>query len=680
MLRTIAVALVILDHLELIQRLPGHPQGGFIGVDIFFVISGFLITGHIVTERIAKGKISLRDFYVRRARRIVPMAVLVVVVFVIASYAIFWASQANRYAVDGIWSLLFVSNIAFTASGTDYFATDAPSIFQHYWSLSVEEQFYIFWPVIVIAAGGVAMRSKHPRRTLAAVALCVFTISFIWACLSTASGPVAAYFSTFSRAFEFAAGAILAIVAPALTRVSTQARLPLALTGLIGLAASVWLIDPAVGFPGPWALLPVISTVAVIAAGTGKEGGVTIPFITSSPVIYVGNISYSLYLWHWPIIVIAAAFIPSNLAVIVIALGLTVGLSALSYRYIERAVLASSWLLEMSGNPTRRPRILKSVGALAAGLTIAVAVIGGSTAMTQRSSDSGTSYALDTPNEPNTVTRLVNALQIQVSASLSTSSWQGLTPAVDELGEGITADLEDCWTSREEPFDTCDRGDPLAKYSVALIGDSIAMTYAPGLLRLLEPLDMHLRIYAKAGCPAADVAVLSTDGSPYVQCDEFRDRTHAAITDDPPDLVVAASSLTFETGRDLNNPDRMEVLGEGWRSTLGAINGAKRVAVITAPPKGQDLAVCANRFNTPVACATTVGAAWDETRTTITRAASENGATLIDSGLWYCDTEGSCPVSVDGLIVRRDQVHLTKEYSESLAPILSAWLEKLLGS
>ena len=225
-LRAIAVLTVIASH----AGVPFLP-GGFVGVDVFFVISGFLISQLLFREVEKSGRVSIPGFYARRARRILPAATLVTVATIVASAI--WLSAIDLLEVvkDALWAVFFAANIHFAAVGTDYFAAEEPpSPLQHYWSLSVEEQFYLVWPALLLVLVLVARRraAALPQRLVFGVLLVVTVASFVWSVVSTSSDPLAAYFSTPARAFELGLGALTALVAPAVA-----ARWPALVRGLV---------------------------------------------------------------------------------------------------------------------------------------------------------------------------------------------------------------------------------------------------------------------------------------------------------------------------------------------------------------------------------------------------------------------------------------------------------------
>ncbi len=270
-LRALAVLLVIANHLW------GWPRGGFIGVDVFFVISGFLITGLLIREREVSGRINFREFYARRMRRIFPMATLVLIVTVVGAQFLLFPSVAESTLVDALWAFIFLENWHLIAVGTDYFhAADGMSAVQQYWSLSVEEQFYLVWPAVLALVWwasrrrGLAGRWRFDSlRALPTVVLAVITAaSFGWAMYRTGQDPTAAYFATTTRVWELGIGAILAFVAVRLTTLPDRLRWWGARIGIGIILAAAFLLTAESPFPGPWALLPVLGTALVLAAGT----------------------------------------------------------------------------------------------------------------------------------------------------------------------------------------------------------------------------------------------------------------------------------------------------------------------------------------------------------------------------------------------------------------------------
>lgn len=249
-LRAIAVLAVVANHLT------GYPGGGFVGVDIFFVISGFVITLGLVRERETAGRVSFKDFYFRRVARILPAGTLAIVVTIIVSYIAFFAERANSVLQDGLWALFFSANWRFALTGTDYWAEDSPiSPLQHYWSLGVEEQYYFVWPLVVVLVLSVAAKLRASiggRRIILAVILAVLiAVSFAWALMETKDNAAWAYFSTPSRAWELGVGALIAVLNPLFRYISPAFRAILGWAGIAGIAASIAIIAKSFTFPTP---------------------------------------------------------------------------------------------------------------------------------------------------------------------------------------------------------------------------------------------------------------------------------------------------------------------------------------------------------------------------------------------------------------------------------------------
>ncbi|WP_231735123.1 acyltransferase family protein [Microbacterium hominis] len=342
-LRALAVLAVIGAHAA------GWPRGGFAGVDVFFVISGFLITGMLLREQRATGRIRLARFYGRRARRLLPAALVTVGAVIGAAFALFGRARAEQVLWDGVSALLLVSNWRFTQQGTDYFhAGDAVSPLQNFWSLSVEEQFYLVWPGLLIVSllfvPAVARRGRAVATVVAAWAVVVIAASFGWALLQGASAPTAAYFSTATRAWEFALGALLAAGVPVLRRIPAAAAALLAWIGVAGVVASLLLIDPAtVGFPGPWAAAPTAATVLALAGGVAASPRALFPW-TNPLAVVVGNASYSLYLWHFPVVVFAAALLPASPWSLPLTLAIVAVVGFASYAIVEQPLRYAPFL------------------------------------------------------------------------------------------------------------------------------------------------------------------------------------------------------------------------------------------------------------------------------------------------------------------------------------------------
>lgn len=316
-----AVLLVIFDHLGF----RGF-HGGFIGVDVFFVISGYLITSLLAAEyaekttvRHGRGSISIVRFYLRRARRILPAAIAVIAAIVVGSHLLLNSLRVQQVQHDALWAALFGSNINFIRQVSDYFAADlaTSSPFNHYWSLAVEEQFYFVWPVLFLMVAGrhglrICGRRIGWRLRLALALAAIGVGSFAWSVLDTHANPASAYFSTFTRAWELALGGLIGVATTSATTIRTRQATAASLAGVSLLLAGCFVIDTDSAFPGYIALLPTLGAAFLIVAGLTNPSPLPNQLLSAAPMRFVGRISYSLYLWHWPFIVFVAARFPQE--------------------------------------------------------------------------------------------------------------------------------------------------------------------------------------------------------------------------------------------------------------------------------------------------------------------------------------------------------------------------------
>ena len=336
-LRALAVLLVLAYHADL-----GPFSGGYIGVDVFFVLSGFLITSLLVRELGVTGGLSLRRFWARRARRLLPASCLVIVATLVAGSFVLAPLAQLDLARDGLAAATFVVNIVFAHQQGDYLTADlAPSPLLHFWSLAVEEQFYLVWPILLLLVAGYRRRYRAAVAGLVAVLWPVSLAACVW--LTTRNQPWA-FYGLPTRAWELLTGAGLALLAAKLLRIPGPVRALLGWAGLAAVVVSAMAFSDTTTFPGVAAALPVLATAAVVAAGPALRTGPA-ALLRWGPLQWIGQRSYSIYLWHWPALVLVAAELGplsawQRLAVVLAS----VGVAAVTYSFLENPVRHSRWL------------------------------------------------------------------------------------------------------------------------------------------------------------------------------------------------------------------------------------------------------------------------------------------------------------------------------------------------
>ncbi len=634
-LRGVAVLLVIADHAF------GWPRGGFLGVDVFFVLSGFLITGLLVSEVERTGQISLRRFYARRARRLLPAAVLVLVVTDLAAVLLLLPARAHATVVDSLWALGSAANIWFAHLGTDYFANNRPpSPVQHYWSLSVEEQFYVVWPSLILLTLAIGLRAGWTRRRcLLVVAGLVVAGSFAWSVATAGS----AYFSSPARAWELGAGAVLALLPAVAGRAGL--RQVCAALGAIGLAVSVFVI-PTTAVPGYAAALPVLATVALLYGAP--------PLLGWRPLRFFGLISYSLYLWHWPVLVLAAD-IPGGTTgpATLLCLALVLGLSAASYRWVETPARQSLWLSPLADRSRDRPR--RRLIAPAWALTVVTALAAAFVLTGIRPTAAPAAAPAAAIPDPNSLPDL-GAL---VRKGLSLRRWpEGLG---DLTGAGAPEWVRDgCLDVGPRNRERCTYGPKTAETTVAVLGDSIATSWMP-TLRAAGGRDWRVHLLTHRQCPM----VLVPEGATKAvreSCAQHQQWVIGQVQALRPDVIVLSSRYGGM------EPSQWRAGTERALARL-APTGA-RTFVLEPPPDTGNLQQCRTRLSTPRQCVEPISElhrAFSAAELAATRSGTGN---FVDSTDWFC-LDGRCPAVIAGTAVHFDGEHLTAAYGQFLGPYLA---------
>lgn len=677
-------------------------NGGYVGVDVFFVLSGFLITGLIVRELEKTGTVSLSAFYARRARRLLPAAAVALVATVIASALFLPPLSVPDVARDGAAAALYVSNMRFAFQATDYLqATNAPSPLLHYWSLGVEEQFYLFWPALLLFF---ARDGRGTIARLAAVVAVVFGASLALSIVLTGIAQPWAFFTLPARAWELALGAALALAAA--RRMALPARLaaPVGLLGIAGIVAAGLLLDTTTPFPGVAALVPTVGAAFVIAAGlrgpaagTPRTGGmpIHIRLLSLPPMRWVGRISYSLYLWHWPILVIPAAALEDALALPIrlVLAGVAVVVAALSQRFIEEPIRRG---LFVGFRPRRTLALAGVVTVVAAALSLSLApggllaapsTVPGSASVDQQTIASDIAQALGSPKaSPSSRGSRSPATSAAPSTVSPPPASTGPTPVPANLTPALAwarGDLPPIYrdgchlTYVQTTPGTCAYGDTSSSTTVVLLGDSHAAQWFPALLRAATRHHWRLLSLTKSACTPADIAIWDPAlNREYAECDVWRSIVLQRIAREHPALVVMAMSRSYTLaigGRAAALDDNRGAMQSAIARTLRTLEATSRnVALIAETPHSTfDPPVCLSaHMSDALDCATPLALAIDlPFRDLESRAAAVAGVQFVDATAWICPSE-PCPAVIGHVLVYRDPHHMTATFAAALADYL----------
>ncbi len=625
-LRALAVAGVVAFHFGL-TALPG----GFAGVDIFFVISGYLITRQLAGEIAETGRLDLLRFYARRARRLLPAALLVILATLAFGVIVLSPEEQALYSKGAMYASAYMINLWLIRWSFDYFNDAASNPFIHYWSLSVEEQFYLAWPALLMLAAWL----RPDKRTITIAIAITGLVSFA-ACawLTSVSQPWAFYFSPL-RAWEFAAGGLAATV-PA--RLDTRPRLGMAL-GLLGLAmiATAYLtFSEDSPFPGFLALAPVAGTVLLLKAGAaGARVGVNAA-LALPPLQWVGKLSYSLYLWHWPVIVYAGMLSPQlTLAQRLACLGLTLALSVLSYHLIENPIRRNGWLTAKAARALVPAALLTGTGAAAAY---------GNARLAAADLDPAQRIIAASAAEPSTARARAGCV----------ADYQTVTPNPCVFGGGGR--------------------------TIALFGDSHADHWSTPLIEAAGRNGFRVETWLKNSCRASRLSVWSSQlKRDYSECDRWREQAIDEIIQARPALVVI-SELALTSGRKMaaraGDTDRQDAdWRAGLRSTLTSLSkaGLKVAFIRDVPFNDEHIDTCVARAlwrgETPSRCDQTRAYAANDRMAAVEReiVTGVPGASYVDLTDRFCSAT-TCHVFIDGKLAFRDQHHLATPFAETLAP------------
>ncbi len=661
-LRGVAVLLVVVYHYW-----PGLLPGGYVGVDVFFLLSGFLITRLLLLEVERSGRVDLGRFYQRRMRRLLPAASLVLVLTALCTFWLLPASDWNRIGAETIASTLYVQNWWLAAAAVDYLGAGSnPSPLQHFWSLSVEEQFYFVWPALLALVALWATRSAR-RLALLGVML-VFTLaSLAWSVWHTLQDPSVAYFVSTTRAWELGAGGMLAFwhrVTP-----PRWIRLVLAPAGLAAILLAALIYSDQTRFPGVAALLPVLGAAAVILAGmNGGPGGLG-RWMQAGPLVYLGGISYSFYLWHWPLLVLAGTERSADAGAWLLALfALAIALSDLSKRFVE--------------DRFRHPAVGNGAGArrtwLLVAACMALSVLAGVALQMAAERSAATALAaLDSAG-----TGPAGALAIG-AAPLLRDEGRGfappLTAARGDIAEVYRLGCHGNET-KTEPV-RCELGAPGSTRILAVAGDSHAAQWIPALAILAERHGWRLHAYTKSGCPFAPETTYLR-GKPYEACSEWNRRLLEELRAEPPEVLVTSQYVGHLVVGSKGRPDSAARFARGLVASWSSLqaSGTTIVAMRDTPRIGFDVVDCMAREGGDYeACALDRNEAFSYPDPVLQAAGLNAAVVLVDLSDHICHVDKCRPV-VGDVLVYRDPNHLTATYVRTLAPALETYLRPLMDS
>lgn len=651
-LRAVAVLQVVAYHAT-----PGFLSGGYIGVDVFFVISGFLITTHLLRSLDADGSISLAAFYARRALRILPAAFTVLVLTLLA--ALVWMPPLQHESVFewAVAAAVYAPNVLAGLLSTDYLAESVPSVFQHYWSLGVEEQFYVLWPAILLLGWRVLGRSE---KRLFATTGGLVAVSFVLGLVVMQFSQPWAFFSLPTRGWELGTGTLVAFLlrrGPA-----WPGRLPagiMAWAGLTAVLLAAFAFDSETPFPGYHAAVPVIGTALVIVGGTGRMGPARMLGI--QPLQFIGLLSYSLYLVHWPLLVIPQAAVgyahPLPLELRLFLGALAIPVAYLLFRLVEDPVRRARPLTSMP--PVRT--LLSAVGAT---LLIFALAVGGSAVQQRVPLDAGRA----TPEAP---------LTPYPSGTGFVPS--NLAPSLRESTDDVALLYRNgCAGSLLEPDASgCQFGRNDDAPVVALFGDSHAASWFPALHALAEDGRIRLDISTMGTCPSA-VAATPLERTPAARCDGWREDVIQRLNAEPPAVILLANyAPRYEPRGDADFADRW---AEGLAATIDSLPEASRVGVIAdVPDMGVSPAIClSDNVESADTCAVPRSEALRPDLAAAERAAAgARNAAYLDLTDHFCN-RSDCPSVIGNLLTHRDGDHLTATFAEALAEPLWQELEPLV--
>jgi peptidoglycan/LPS O-acetylase OafA/YrhL len=692
-LRAVAVLAVVLFHADA----PGV-GGGYVGVDVFFVISGFLITGLLWREVTTAGIVRLRRFYGARARRLLPASAAVGVATAIGSAVLLPPLEARKVILDGITSALYVGNYGFAVQGTDYMAADTPpSPFQHYWSLGVEEQFYLVWPAMII--GVVWLSRRANRRTeapatpsqmpylavLALIGAVSFAVSLAW----TYAQPSWAFFSLPTRAWELAVGGLVALTAGQWRRLPALAAAIAGWAGLGVILLTCNQLGTTTPYPGTAALFPVLGTALVIGAGCAASSQGVGRALSTPPMRAVGQVSYSWYLWHWPVLLLAAPLLGHPLGLVgrLAAAVVSGGLAVLTLRLIEnpfRFATSLRWSASRSlalGGAATAVAVCTGVALLVL-VPLPVGRGPAAPALTVTAAPLPAGHNVDPYDAA--VHRAYTQVQAAVTASAELKAVPSNLgpPLADASGDRAAILLNGCLRSFFQVSQgECATGDTASTKTVTLVGDSHATMWSPALQRVAEQRHWRLETMGKEACPLMNLPIrYPLLRREYAECEQWRGQIIARLQAEHPQLVVLSMSRLYGADYGFRSYDPAWIDGLKLLVTQLRATGAKVLVLGPIPGPPPMVPTClSGHLDDATACSPPRSTAVNESGIAAESAGTKaGGGHYADVTELFC-TADRCPVIVGNTLVYRDDNHLTMQYARVLAPVVGALADRALA-
>ncbi len=664
-LRGVAIALVVAFHIWF-----GRVSGG---VDVFLVLSGFFFTGSLLRGAESTGTVRILHTAGRLARRLLPALVTLLAAVVAATVLLRPFTQWGEMAAQTLASLLYYQNWYLALSWSDYLAAD-PSVspLQHLWSMAVQMQFYLLAMLVVASAAALCLRFGRPGalRPVLAVLLAAGTVaSFVYAAHGTAVHQGWNYYDSFARAWELSAGGLLAIVAPWL-KPPRPVRVAAAVLGAVMVLVCGWLIDGADRFPGPAALVPVGATLALILAGgglTAAEQPLPNRLLGAAAAVRLGELSYALYLWHWPVLIFVLARTGAATAGLGVGLGVVGASLALAYltnRFVEEP------LRMRSGRSAREtPVHPRHTGRLVAALGIAVLAVSVGEQVATRANPPRAVTALEPVHYPGAEALVDGASTPE--APMRPTMYEAPADAAYPSRDGCIAD----WDTRDVV--TCTYGDAQAERTLAVVGSSHAEHWVPALDLLAREHAFRVEVYLKMGCPLTVAAEPMYKGEANPDCRDWSVEVIDRLAVERPEWVFTTATRPRDGDGDETPGDYLDV----WARL--ADRGLNVLAIRDTPWLRRDgvryrAIDCLAQQGDRISCGMPRAAALNAVNPALEFAASFPNVFPVDLSDALCERD-VCAVAEGNILIYHDEHHLTASYSRSLAPELGRRLSPILG-